>query len=214
MAIYKPGQKFRSHFLLSRNTGKRGLVAVLNITAMVDMFTVLVIFLLQNYSATGEIIYIPKEVKLPKAEKIKELKPAVVVTISSKEVLVDRTSVITYDALKASQDWMVKPIFDPVKKGIADAKAKFEARIQNTFKKAVDQSQAQQGQPPPNAKPKEPEDLEPWNKITVQADKGIDFLSVKKIMFTVTEAMKGNGSKIPGEINFAVMKDTSNLAPQ
>jgi biopolymer transport protein ExbD len=39
-----------------------------------------------------------------------------------------------------------------------------------------------------------------WNKVTIQADKGIDFLSVKKIMYTVSEA----GAR---EINFAVMKE-------
>jgi biopolymer transport protein ExbD len=41
-----------------------------------------------------------------------------------------------------------------------------------------------------------------WKKITVQADKEIDFLTVKKILYTLTEAGAG-------EINFAVMKRES-----
>lgn len=193
MAIHKPGEKFRNHFLLSRNGHKRGLVAVLSLTAMVDMFTVLVIFLLQNFS-TDEIIFTPKDVKLPKAEKIKDLKPAVVVTISNTEILVDKTPVITYEALKTQEDWLVSPLKDLVMKGLKDAKEKFEAKLQNQLRQVVANS--------PNAKDKpktEPEDPEPWNKVTVQADKGMDFLSVKKVLYTVTEAGAG-------EINFAVMK--------
>ena len=87
MPIHPPGERFRYSRLLSKKKGKRSVVAILSLTAMVDMFTVLVVFLLQNYNATGQVIYIPKEVTLPKAERIKELKPAVVVTISTKEIL-------------------------------------------------------------------------------------------------------------------------------
>ena len=47
--------------------------------------------------------------------------------------------------------------------------------------------------------PKEESDIDSFRRITLQADKGIDFLTVKKIMRTVTEA----GIY---EINFAVIK--------
>ncbi len=189
MPIHSPGVKFRNHRLLSRKGGKREVVAVLSLTAMVDMFTVLVIFLLQNYNSTGEVLYIPKEVTLPKAAKIKELKPAVVVTISSKEILVDKTTVISYDALKAQQDWMVEPLRAKLQEAIAQARQNFEKKLQNQLKAVVE--------PPKDGLTP---DLNPWNKVTIQADKGIDFLTVKKIMYTVTEAGAG-------EINFAVNKE-------
>lgn len=191
MAIHRPGEKFRYHRLLSRHGGKREMVAALSLTAMVDMFTVLVIFLLQNYSATGEIIYIPKEVTLPKATEIKELKPAVVVTISNKELLIDKTPVMTFDAVRAQEDWLLQPLSEPLKKAIELAKQKYEAKLGNQLRQAV--------APPVNPGEPPPEEATPWNKITVQADKGIDFLTVKKVMYTVTEA----GAS---EINFAVMK--------
>jgi biopolymer transport protein ExbD len=191
MAIYAPGKKFRNHRLLSRIGGKREMVAQLSLTAMVDMFTVLVIFLLQNYSATGEVIFIPKGVELPKAEKTKDLKPAVVVTISNKEILMDKTVVISFDVVKAQEDWMIAPLKAQVEQGIKDAKAKFDAKIANQLRGVVDNGKNQI----------DPADT-PWNKITVQADKGIDFLTVKKVLYTVTEA--GGG-----EINFAVNKSAS-----
>jgi biopolymer transport protein ExbD len=40
-----------------------------------------------------------------------------------------------------------------------------------------------------------------WKKVTVQADRGIDFKIIKKILYTVTEAGAG-------EINFAVTKES------
>lgn len=193
MAIHRPGEKFRSHRLLSRQGGKREMVATLSLTAMVDMFTVLVIFLLQNYSSTGEVIYIPKEVVLPKAQKIKELKPSVVVTISSKEVLLDKLPVITFDEIRAQEDWRISQLEEPLKKALEAARAKHEAKLANQLRQAV--------QAPPKGQVPEEEDATPWNKVTVQADKGIDFLTVKKVMYTVTEA----GAN---EINFAVLKRT------
>ncbi|MFP5518689.1 MAG: ExbD/TolR family protein [Bdellovibrionia bacterium] len=185
MAIFKPGQRHRYHNILSKRKGKRDPTVVLSLTAMVDMFTVLVIFLLQNYNATGEILYIPKEVTLPKASSVKELKPAVVVTISSSEVLVDRTPVATIDQVKTQEDWLIPGLQEEVKKAIGVAKAEYQNKLQTKIKNVIEK----------DAKT----DDQTWNKVTIQADKGVDFLTVKKIMYTVTESGAG-------EINFAVTK--------
>jgi len=137
MAIHPPGEKFRNSRLLSRKKGKRDVVAILSLTAMVDMFTVLVVFLLQNYNITGQVIYIPKEVTLPKAERIKDLKPAVVVTISKKEILLDKTSVISFDDLRAQADWMIQPLFVGLTKALQDSKAEFEKGARKKIKEMV-----------------------------------------------------------------------------
>jgi biopolymer transport protein ExbD len=191
MPIHHPGTKFRHSKILSKRKGKRELVALLSLTAMVDMFTVLVIFLLQNYNATGQVIYIPKDVTLPKAEKIKELMPAIVVTISNKEILIDKNPVITFQALSAQQEWMVVPLFTQMVEALKKAREEYEFKLQNQIQKAVVNARGEKGQ-----------EQTPWNKVTIQADKGMDFLSVKKIMYTVTEAGAG-------EINFAVTKQTN-----
>lgn len=191
MPIHTPGEKFRHSRIMKSKKGKRGVVAVLSLTAMVDMFTVLTIFLLQNYSATGQIIFIPKEVVLPKAEKTKELKPAVVVTISSKEVLIDKTPVIAFDALKAQSEWMIENLRVQMVEALKKAKLDYERDLQKNLQQAVEAAKGIQD-----------EAINPWNKVTIQADKGIDFLTVKKVMYTVTESGAG-------EINFAVTKTGS-----
>ncbi len=192
MAIYPPGQKFRHSKILSRKEGKRGVVVTLSLTAMVDMFTVLVIFLLQNYNTTGEVLYIPKEVSLPKAEKVKDLKPAVVVTISNMQILVDKDQVATFKQVKEQQDWLIAPLELKVRQAIAAAKVKFESKLPNRIQNVMKGGQS-------NLKDL-PAELPEWNKVTIQSDRGIDFMTIKKVLFTVTEAGAG-------EINFAVLKE-------
>jgi biopolymer transport protein ExbD len=189
MAIYKPGQRHRYHNILKRRHNKRSVTAVLSLTAMVDMFTVLVIFLLQNYNATGEILYIPKEVTLPKASRVLELKPSLVVTVSSKEVLIDKMRVATFDEVKNSTDWVIPNLREQARLMIEKAKFEHEAKFQKKISKAVNSTLGES-----------PEDSQPWKKVTIQADKDIDYLTLKKIMYSVYEA--GGGP-----INFAVAKE-------
>lgn len=191
MAIFRPGERHRYHRILSKRKGKRGVTATLSLTAMVDMFTVLVIFLLQSYSSTGEILYMPKEIVLPKANRVNELAPSVVVTISSKELLIDRTRVGTFDEVKASTEWTIPNLRDQLKVILEKNKADLDAKLQNKIKNAVDKTLGKEEVEDPNA----------WRKVTLQADKNIDYLTMKKIMYSIYEA--GGGP-----INFAVAKES------
>lgn len=189
MAIYKPGEKFRNHRLLSRKKGKREVTALLSLTAMVDMFTVLVIFLLQNYNTEGLIVNIPKDLLLPKAEVIKELKPSIVVSVSPTEVTLDELPIAKFEDIKNQKDWMVQALFVEAQKAIEKAKLKAATSgVISDVRTALKPEEAA-----------ELKVLEPWKKITVQAHKEIDFLTIKKILFTLTEAGAG-------EINFAVIQ--------
>ncbi len=195
MAIRVPGQKFRWHRILGKKGGSRNVAVVLSLTAMVDMFTVLVIFLLQNYNATGEILYIPEEVTLPKAAQIKELKPSIVVTISRKELLVDTQSIMSFEDLRTQPDWMVRPLYDKLTAALEVSKKRAQATLAAQVNQVVNRPKA--------VGAKEGTDLlgSDWSKVTVQADKGVEFLTVKKVMYTVTEAGAG-------EINFAVVNES------
>ncbi|KHD89926.1 MAG: adventurous gliding motility protein S [Bdellovibrio sp. ArHS] len=188
MAIFRPGERHRYHNILSKRKGKRDVTALLSLTAMVDMFTVLVIFLLQNYNATGEILYIPKEVVLPKASSVRELKPAHVVTISNKEILLDKDTVATFEEVQAAEDWNIQKLKETLQEALAKSKAEQESKLQNKIRDVVETTRGEVEEDP-NA----------WSKVTIQADKGVDFLTVKKVLYTVTEAGAG-------EINFAVTK--------
>jgi len=182
-----------------RSTGTRQVVAILSLTAMVDMFTVLVVFLLQNYNATGAVIDLPKQVELPEARITKELKPAFVVTIDDKEISLDKDIVATVDSVKSQSDWNIEPLRAKLKEAIDKKTEEINSGLGETLRQAV--------QPPKdpnadtNAAPEE-EKMDPLfesRKVTIQATKQMDFMTVKKVMWTITEA----GAT---QINFAVVK--------
>lgn len=181
MAIYAPGRRNRHN--KSKKAAGRKIVATLSLTAMVDMFTVLTIFLLQNYNSTGQVIHIPKEVVLPKATAVKELRPSHVVTVTNTEVTVDEKRVMSFDEVKKA-NWTLQPLLVELTEVIKIEKDKRTAGLKNKIKEAVGRSD-------------DPD--ENLIKITVQADRNLDFLTLKKVMATVTDA----GGE---EINFAVTK--------
>ena len=189
MAIYRPGQRHRNHNILKRRASKRAVTVVLSLTAMVDMFTVLAVFLLQNYNTTGEILYIPKEVTLPKASRVIELAPSLVITISNKEILIDKTHVATFEEVKNSTSWVIPKLRDQTRDFLEKVKNEQEAKLQSKLEKVVN-----------NTLRNESKDPNAWKKVTIQADKSIDYLTLKKIMYSIYEA--GGGP-----LNFAVAKE-------
>ncbi|MDX9732380.1 MAG: biopolymer transporter ExbD, partial [Bdellovibrionales bacterium] len=155
-----------------------------------DMFTVLVVFLLQNYQTTGEVIELSDEVVLPKAAKVRELKPATVVVIAKGRIMVDKLQVASIDEVRALPEVTV---VDNLQARIQDA-----FRIQEERNRVAGLSQIRQavsqGRGVEQAKP------EDFRRVTVQADRVVDAGTVKKVMYTLTEA----GAS---EINFAVLKE-------
>lgn len=188
MPIHAPGQKFRHSRILSRKKGKRDVVALLSLTAMVDMFTVLVIFLLQNYNTKDFLINTPENIVLPQAAVIKELKPAVVVTVTADSIMLDEKVVANYPEVKNKEQWMIPQLYNEMVAALAVSKKKMDEGALKKVREAV--RPGEEDVADPNA----------WRKVTIQADRQMDFLSLKKIMFTITEAGAG-------EINFAVVKE-------
>jgi biopolymer transport protein ExbD len=62
---------------------------VLNITSMLDMFTILIIFLLKSYSAEGIILTIPADLHLPHSTTQSAPEPGLVVEVSKNVLVVD-----------------------------------------------------------------------------------------------------------------------------
>lgn len=77
----------RSH---KKSKGKKGLLLALNLTAMVDMFSLLVIFLLQTFSASPEMLAIAKGVTLPSASTGKEIQDAPLLALTEEGVYLDQ----------------------------------------------------------------------------------------------------------------------------
>jgi len=185
MPIYVPGKRSRHGRIKS---SKRSAVAHLNMTAMVDMFTVLCVFLLQNYATTDQVLPMPEAVDLPQAHETKELKPSTVVVISADGIVVNSVKVAEFRTVKEQEDWVVQPLAEVLKKTVEDGERN-KLTVGSQLRDAVNDAKQM---------PKSTE-TEEFRKLTIQADKNIDFLTVKKIMFTANEV----GIQ---EINFAVVK--------
>jgi len=90
---------------MSRN--KVGIPKI-NLTALMDVFTILVFFLLVN-SGQSEILETPKEVQLPESVVESKPKETVVIFVSANEVVVQGEPVISMADLMASQG-SIQPI--------------------------------------------------------------------------------------------------------
>lgn len=191
MPIYAPGRRDR-HNRPARNL-KRNVVAMLSLTAMVDMFTVLAVFLLQNYQTTGEVIELQDDVRLPQASQVKELRPAHVVLISPTEITLDKKRVADLAFVKANQDWEIPLLATAIVDRFRILEDSRKLLGLERIREAVDQSK-------PGGQREKPED---FRRVTVQADKSVDFLTIKKVMYTLYQA----GAS---EINFAVIKNEKN----
>src|SRR5260370_7601769 len=66
--------------------GKKSGYATLTLTSLVDVMTIIVIFLLMNFSANGEVLYMSKDIKLPDAFHGAQLERAPVISVSGEAV--------------------------------------------------------------------------------------------------------------------------------
>lgn len=91
---------------MSRNRTK---ITKMNLTSLMDVFTILVFFLLVN-SATSEVLETPKRIKLP--DSVVETKPreTVVIFISPNEVMVQGEAVVLVSDILAMDGQDIEPI--------------------------------------------------------------------------------------------------------
>lgn len=189
MAIYAPGHRDKNN-RLATGRSKRSVVVILSLTAMVDMFTVLVVFLLQNYQTTGEVIEISDQVRLPKALVVKEIQPANLIVVSKDKILLDKLVIATNDQFHDLPVMRIEPLYTAMVDRFRNLEEKRKKLGLQTIKNAVAQTKTDA----------EDSQEERDRRVTVQADKKVDFLTLRKVMYTLSDAGAG-------EVNFAVVKE-------
>lgn len=86
---------------------------VLNITSMLDMFTILIIFLLKSYSAEGIILTIPADLNLPHSTTRNAPEPGLVVEVSSNVLTVDGTIIdVDLNAVTNSDELLIDNLYE------------------------------------------------------------------------------------------------------
>ena len=91
---------------MSRNRLK---ITKMNLTSLMDVFTILVFFLLVN-SGSVEVVEAPKDVKLPESRVESKPRETVVISISAEEVLVQGKLVAFVEDIINNKENAVEPI--------------------------------------------------------------------------------------------------------
>lgn len=170
MAIVAPGKRPGIRIEKSRAFGKKFVrakkvgYATLMLTSLVDMFTIIVIFLLMNFSANGEVLYMSKDIKLPDAFHGAQLERAPVISVSNDAVTFDGRQVAHTADLTKGDVLNVPELEDALR----DERRRFEQIHQN-----------------------EPD--RPFRGlVNVQADRRIPFRVIKRVMFACNQSGFGN----------------------
>jgi len=163
MAIVQPGKRPAPRLQRSKVLGgkivrgRKGTNAELNVVPMVDMMTMLVIFLLQQFSATGEVLYMQKDIRLPDARHGQMIDQAPTVAISADQVVITGQKVADVADLDRDAGYLNIPAL--------------EERLREDKKRwdFIHQSD-------PNRK---------WDGIVnIQADQKVPFRIVKRVMYS------------------------------
>ncbi len=157
------GKEVPLKFVRKSGHGKKSTYAELNLTSMVDMLTILVVFLLQTFSASGELLVVSKNIVLPEATNFKDLERAPVIGVSKDSVTLDGRPVADANELNKENtvDWKITDLHDQM------------VTLKNNFK-LLHPSENFNG------------------TVIVQADKSVDFKVIKKVMYTCAVAGYNN----------------------
>jgi biopolymer transport protein ExbD len=163
MAIVAPGKRPAPRFEKSAvlggkmGTGKKATNADLNVIPMVDLMTILVLFLLQQFSSTGEVMYMQKDIKLPEARHGQMIEIAPVIAISAEQVVVTGVKVADIPDLDRDSGYLNIPALE---ERLRDEKKRWE------FIHKAD----------PDSR---------WDGVVnIQADKAVPFRIVKRVMYS------------------------------
>ena len=172
MPIVQPGKRPAKRFSASKVLGgkivhgRRTTNADLNVVPMVDMMTMLVIFLLQQFSATGEVLYMQKDIKLPDARHGQQIEVAPVVAISAAQVVVSGQKVAEVSELEKDPSQIIAPLVEKLR----DEKKRWDFIHQNDRDREKN-----------------------WKgEVNVQADVKVPFRVVRRVMASAAEAGYGN----------------------
>jgi biopolymer transport protein ExbD len=93
--IQIPGYNLRPQFDLTHtrhllnHRKSKGKSFSLNLAPMVDMFSILVIYLIMNFSSSGEVFFISKDIKIPQASKGQPMQSFPLISVVNDKVMFD-----------------------------------------------------------------------------------------------------------------------------
>jgi biopolymer transport protein ExbD len=142
-----------------KGSGRRKEVSSeLSLTSLIDMFSVIILFLIQTFSASGEILAVNPGITLPQAYYAKMLERSPIVTITQEKV--------TIEGLKVGDNTDIFGKVEDTDWDLPNLKEKI-ASYRTMLEQLVP------GVPP-------------QGKLIIQADKGLEFVYLKRVIYALT----------------------------
>lgn len=151
----------------------------LNITSMMDMMTIILVFLLKSYSTDDISVAPSKDLQVPISTAEKAPKLAVNVVVSQSEIVVDGERVLALERQTNSAGADVAAVPESEKRGQL-INALYD-RLLEKAETAKDLAMRTGG-----------DDFEFKGEILLQCDKRLPFSIIREVMFTAGQAQFGN----------------------
>ncbi|MSP90264.1 MAG: hypothetical protein EXR79_00425 [Myxococcales bacterium] len=182
MAVHHPGSRAGTGVALKSireaviHGGHGGTFASLNVVPMIDLFMMLVIFLIQQFSASGELMLVNPNVAMPKAGANAELLRAPMIALTRGDgnqpgdLLFENNRILSLGDVNEVKfpSWDIKPLADVLKK-----QWQLQQQSSDVKQKSI-------------------------RKVIIQADRTVPFQVIKMVMATC-------GRNEFREPNFAIM---------
>ena len=151
---------------LKNRRGKKNKHIDVDITSLLDILTILMVFLLQSYNSSGVVINVPKEIELPRSNSESMSTFGVNIQVSKSQIWVDDKEVVNSETTDADQLFddggrRIIPLYDQL------------VKIKETIKQSQKLS--------PNAKPFS-------GVANLVVDKSLKYTYLKKVMYTCAAA--------------------------
>lgn len=129
--------------------------ATLNLTSMMDMFTIILVFLLKAYTSEGQLIQPSDTLSLPKSTLKTPLETALNLVVSQDMILVNDKPVILMEEVVKQNNFLIAPLQAELRRHANEAK-RMEAQFEMPF----------------------------TGKIVIQGDREIQYKDLVKVMAT------------------------------
>lgn len=94
---------------MERHHKRWGGSATLNMVSLMDIFTILVFFLLVS-SSTGEVLPSTKTIKLPESIAEKKPKETLTIIVNATDILVQGRKIVSIDSINNSKSEIIEPL--------------------------------------------------------------------------------------------------------
>jgi len=165
--IVKPGKRPGKRLSKSKvfgskfAKGKHGTNIELNLTSMIDVFVLLVIFLIQQFSADGDLLFMTDKIRMPEAANFEQIVRAPVVQISADEISIEGARIAQVADIEGEEYWNIPALEEKLR----DQKKAYEM-----VRAGADGAEGFKGD------------------INIQADKAVPFKIVKRVMYSANQA--------------------------